>query len=245
MQNTSTSVQQAIPDSVARYFAFSLPMREPRITKAHAEWSGTFLMRRGARSVDFTAHQHFIIRPPGFVWQAKMAMFPGISMHVLDSYRDGRGTTRARIAGAIPVMNQPGTPETAEAALQRFLGEAIWFPTALLPSAGVTWTPVDADSATATLADRGNVASIDFHFGDEGSIVGCSALRQRDVGSRSVLTPWRTRTWDYRSVDGIMVPHSAEAEWLLPDGPLTYWRGTLERLTYEFAAENSSHVGER
>ena len=202
-------------------------------------------MGRGARPVKFSAHQHFIISPPGFVWQAKMSMFPGISIHVLDSYSKGRGTTRARIAGIIPVMNQPGTPQTAEAALQRFLGEAVWFPTALLPSAGVAWTPVDADSATATLADQNNLASIDFHFGDDGEIIGCSALRQRDVGSRSVLTPWRTRTWNYRSVDGIMVPHSAEAEWLLPDGPLTYWQGTLKKLRYEYAAEDSIHVSER
>ena len=31
-----------------------------------------------------------------------------------------------------------------------------------------------------------------------------------------------------------MVPRSGEASWLLPDGVLTYWRGTVERISYEF-----------
>lgn len=92
------------------------------------------------------------------------------------------------------LVNQPGTPHTAESALQRFLGEAIWLPTTLRPSAGVTWSQFSADRATATLTDRDNRASIDFCFGNNGEITGCSALRYRDVGDHSVLTPWRTRT---------------------------------------------------
>lgn len=233
-----------LANPVARYFDFVLPEERQRIVRAHIEWKGTFLARRGGRPLSFKAHQHFIITPPEFIWEATMAMLPGIRVHVRDSYRNRRGTTRARIAGIIPLVNQPGTPASAEAALQRFLGEAVWFPTALLPPS-VTWRPVNRESATATLVDGDISASINFHFGARGEVTGCSVMRQRDVGGESVLTPWRTRTWDYDSVDGFTVPRAAEAEWILPDGPLTYWRGTVERLTYEFAAERSNDVGKR
>lgn len=222
-----------LPNPVARYFAFALPPSVRRIIRADVEWSGTMLLKRDGRPLPFTAHEAFAVVPPGFVWDAKMAMLPGVRVRVCDSYNAGRGMTRARLAGFLSVMTQPGTPQTAEAALQRFLGEAVWFPTALRSST-VAWKAVDADSATATLVDCGNRASVDFHFGDLGEVIACSALRQRDIGSRSVLTPWRTRTWDYIGVDGIMIPRSAEAEWLLPDGVLTYWRGTVERVTYEY-----------
>jgi hypothetical protein len=234
-----------LPEPVARYFAFALPQSPRRIIAAEAEWMGTFLPRRGGRPMPFTARQRFLIDPPGFVWKADMKMFPGLHVRVRDSYDRGRGSTRARLAGIISIANQPGTRHTGEAALQRFLAEAIWFPTALLPSSRIGWLGVNNRRATATLSDGEHRASVDFHFGDRGEIVGCSALRYRDVGGRSILTPWQTRSWDYESVDGFMIPRSAEAEWILPEGSLTYWRGTLEGMTYTLGADISSHAGER
>jgi hypothetical protein len=222
------------PEPVARYFAFALPSPIPPIHHAYIAWTGVMLLERGGRPMSFTAQQRYDTLPPGFTWDATMSIFPGVRVHVRDSYHAGVGTTHARVARIIPVVNQYGTPHTAEAALQRYLGESIWFPTALLPSAGVLWSAVDEHTAIATLIDRGNRASVTFHFGDEGGIVGCSALRRRDVGGKSVLTPWRTRTWNYESVNGVMIPRSADAEWVLPDGPMTYWQGTVESLTYEY-----------
>jgi hypothetical protein len=225
----------APPHPVARYLAFALPSTSARITRAHIEWSGTMLLERDGRPMRFQAHQHVTTLPPGFIWDATMRVLPGIHIKVRDTYEAGRGATRARLAGIVPIVNQPGTPETAESSLQRFLGEAIWFPTALLPGANLTWRQLSADRATATIIDLGNRASIDFCFGARGEIIGCSALRYRDVGGgHSILTPWRTRTWDYEPVDGIQVPRSGEAAWILPDGPLTYWRGTVDHLSYEF-----------
>ena len=194
-------------------------------------------LKRDARSLKFSAQQEIVTRPPSFVWDATMKAFAGVRIRVRDSYDAGRGATRARLAGIISLVDQPGTAQTAEAALQRFLGEAIWFPTALLPSAGVVWTSRSADRATATFTDHGNGASIDFCFGALGEIIGCSALRYRDVGDHSVRTPWRTRTWDYETVDGMMIPRSGEATWILPDGALTYWRGVVENVWYEYDSE--------
>lgn len=31
------------------------------------------------------------------------------------------------------------------------------------------------------------------------------------------------------------VPMEAEVAWLLPEGPLPYWRGRITKLSYEFA----------
>ena len=233
-----------VPEPVQRYLAFALPRVPRRILSARIDWSGTFLTRPRGRPMPFTAHQNILITPPQFVWNADMRMFPGVHVRVRDSYDAGRGATQARV-GFLSMVNQSGTPRTGEAALQRFLGEAIWFPTALLPTSGVAWQSVNDRRATAALSDAGHRATIDFHFGDGGEIVGASALRYRDVGDRSILTPWQTRSWDYESVDGFMIPRRAEAEWILPEGPFTYWRGTVEGVSYTFETGTSTHVGER
>lgn len=233
-----------VPEPVRRYLAFALPRVPRRIVSARIGWSGTFLTRPRGRPMPFTAHQNILMTPPGFVWDADMKMCPGVHVRVRDSYESGHGGTHARV-GFLSMVNQSGTPRTAEAALQRFLGEAIWYPTALLPTADVAWQSVNDRRATATLSDAGHRATVDFHFGDSGEIVGASALRYRDVGERSILTPWQTRSWDYESVDGLMIPRRAEAEWILPEGPLTYWRGTVEQVSYAFETGTSTHVGER
>jgi hypothetical protein len=75
---------------------------------------------------------------------------------------------RAALAGLVPVAGQQGTPEIAASALWRYLAEAVWLPTALLPSGRLTWTAVDDRTARATLRDRGATAVADFHFGPAG-----------------------------------------------------------------------------
>ena len=234
-----------LPAPVARYFAFALSANRPHITKARATWVGTFLTKRDAKPSAFTAVQHFTVRPPGFVWDAKIKMLPLVPVFVRDSYVDGDGAMYARVAGLIPMTDQRGTREIAEASLQRFLGECVWLPTALLPGSGVEWTAKDDDTARATLTDRGNTASVEFRFGERGEITGCNAMRQRDVDGEPVLTPWRTRTCDYVRVDGMRIPRYAEAAWMLPCGPLTYWRGRLDRIAYEYETPVSRHVGAR
>ena len=119
----------------------------------------------------------------------------------------------------------------------RFLAEAVWYPTALLPCACLHWEAIDDRSANATLADGPNTVRLVFHFNDHGLIDTVSAgARGRIVGNQVIPTAWQARTWNYEYRDGIRVPLDSEAAWLLPDGPEPYWRGHLTSLKYEFSS---------
>ena len=121
----------------------------------------------------------------------------------------------------------------AAGALSRYLGEAVWLPTALLPSAGVTWVAIDDSTARATLTDGAVTVSADFHFGSRGEILGSTMTRYRDVNGRGVLTPFEGRcSRQYRRVDGMMIPAGGEVAWQLPGGRFAYWRGTVEGAMY-------------
>jgi hypothetical protein len=52
--------------------------------------------------------------------------------------------------------------------------------------------------------------------------------RPRD---RDVPRPWTGRFGDYAIIDGLRIPTTAEVTWELPDGPFTYFRGTVTNLT--------------
>jgi hypothetical protein len=118
----------------------------------------------------------------------------------------------------------------------RFFAEAAWYPTALLPSQGVTWSARDDTSATATLREGPHRLTLTFHFGPDGLVQRVRAeARGRTVGSQIVPTPWEGRWSDYQRRDGMQVPMTGEVAWLLPEGDLPYWRGTITDLRYAFA----------
>jgi hypothetical protein len=221
-----------LPAPVARYLAFALQPGQPLVRRARVEHTGEFQAGAG-RWQPFTSVEHFVVRPPGFVWDAAIRAAPLVAVRVRDGYWNGEGSMRAAVAALVPVADQRGTPEMAEASLQRYLAEAPWVPTALLPSAGVRWTAVDDTVARATLVDGDVTASVDFHFGASGEILRVSAVRWRDVRGTPVATPWVARSWDYRRLGGMMVPTAGDVEWRPPEGPMPYWRGRVARAEYE------------
>jgi hypothetical protein len=212
-----------LPAPVVRYFAFALSPGQPIPAGARLLQHGTFAMRPNEWS-SFSAVEEFVVGPPGFVWDARISMKPFGSVRVRDRYRDADGSMLAKFAALVPVVDQRGTPEMAMASLQRYLAEAPWLPTALLPSAGVVWSAIDDSTARASLVDRGVSAAIDVHFAPTGEIVRVTAMRYRDVDGHPVLTAWEGRAFDYQRVNGMMVPLRNEVGWHLPDGWTPYWR---------------------
>ena len=229
----STDEIESLPAPVKRYFLAALRPGQPLVRSARLGQRGDFAMHPGTWS-PFSATQHVAVRPPGFVWDASIRIAPGVTARVRDSYIGGVGRMHGRIAAIVPVVDQGGTAEMASGSLHRYLAEAPWVPTALLPSAGVVWSEVDDSRARATLSDRGTTVSVDFQFNDRGEIIGMSADRLRDVNGRAVLTPWVGRFWNYELVGGMMIPREGEVSWILPEGAYPYWRGRIVEASYTY-----------
>jgi hypothetical protein len=230
-----------LPAPVARYLSFAIETGQPLITHARVKHSGEFAASPG-QWAPFTSTQHYRVRSPGFVWDARIPMAPGIAVRVRDSYVNGKGAMLAKVAGLFPVANSQGTPEMAAGALARFLAETPWLPTSLLPGdagAGVTWAPVDDTTARATLADGNTKVSLDFHFAPNGEISRVDGERYRDDAGRGVLTRWEGRFSRYERINGMMIPTEGEVAWLLADGRYPYWRGRVMEFTYEKSGDRS------
>ncbi len=224
---------EGLPPPVARYLALAIPRGHPRIRDARIEWSGEFQSAPGGGWTPFTATQRFVAEPPAFVWDAKIRMLPGLAVRIRDRYASGQASMFGAVGGLVPVVDQGGTPEIAASALVRWLGEAVWFPTALLPSEGMRWEAVDARTARATVVDGTVRVSADFHFAPTGEIVGMTALRYRDVDVAGVLTPFEGSYRRWERMNGMLIPREAEVAWVLPEGRYPYWRGRVERAVYD------------
>lgn len=229
-----------LPAPVARYLRTVLREGQPLVAAVDFAHDGTFDM--GETTVQwkaFTSTQRVVTQRPGFDWDGRIAMFPGVPARVHDAYVAGEGILIAAVFGLLTVADQRGGRALAEGELMRYLAEAAWYPTALLPSQGVRWEAVDANSARATLRDGAIAATLLFEFGADGLVAGVSSpARGRMVGGTVVPTPWRGRFWSYAEREGLRVPLEGEVAWVLPDGPKPYWRGRLRTVTYESAADS-------
>jgi hypothetical protein len=226
-----------LPAPVQRYFRAVLKDGQPIVSAVYVEHSGTFNMSdTGEKWKRFTSTQLVIAQRPGFDWEARIEMMPGLTGRVHDAYIAGEGILHATLFGLVSLVNLRGTPEIARGELMRFLAEAAWYPTALLPSQGVQWKAIDNFSAEATLKDGETALTLLFRFDENGLIESLRAeARGRIVAGVVIPTPWEGQMSNYELRDGICVPTEGEVAWLLPEGPKPYWRGRITSLRYEFA----------
>ncbi|MGE3618616.1 MAG: DUF6544 family protein [Gemmatimonadales bacterium] len=227
-----------LPAPVARYLRLVLSDGLPVPAVLRVRQEGTFLVAPEAnRWGPFTADEYFSITPPGFVWSARIGMAPLVSVRVRDGFVAGEGSMRAAVLGLFTVANSAGTPEIREAALQRYLAETAWFPAALLPGAGVTWTALDDSTARGTISAGGATVWLDFHFGADGLLSRVSTpARGRDVAGRSVPTPWEGRFERYGRHAGMLIPEAGEVAWWIEGRLQPYWRGRIVDVEEQGAA---------
>lgn len=226
-----------LPPVVQRYFRTVLKDGQPMLAAVSVEHLGSFnLGETEANWKPFTSTQRVMIRRPGFDWDARIRVMPGLTVKVHDAYVGGAGILHASLAGLFSLADLRGSGPIAEGELMRFVAEAAWYPTALLPSQGVRWEAADGRSARATFSDGQLTLSLLFSFGDTGLIESIAVqARGRTVGDQVIATPWRARMWNYVERDGMLIPLEGEVAWLLPQGQLPYWRGRITRIDYEFA----------
>lgn len=233
-QAADTSASVSVPPPVARYFSRVLRPGQRPVQSVTLTQSGEFRMSDAPDSWrPFTATQRFQVLAPGFVWDSRIAAWPLMPVFVRDSYIDGVGGMRASVRGLYTVMDAPPSPELNEGALQRYLAEAMWFPTALLPSAHLHWDAIDDRSARVTLTDGATTASLNFDFTDSGEVSRVwTSSRSREVKGAYIPTPWEVTCRDWREHDGMRIPVYCEVSWRLDTGLHTYWKGSVTEIAF-------------
>ena len=223
-----------LPTPVKRFFQTVLKPGQPIVATVNLSQQGLFNMSEmEAKWSPFIATQLVTTQRPGFDWDARIQMAPGVSAFVHDAYTLGSGSLHASLLGLYTVADVRGTPEAALGELLRFFAEMPWYPTALLPSQGVRWEAIDNASARATLIDGPTTVSLVFQFNAEGTIETMRAeARYRD---KVTAMPWSGRFWNYSVRNEMLIPLEGEVGWEHPDGIRLYYKGKITEIEYEFA----------
>lgn len=228
-----------LPQPVQRYFRAVLRDGQPMIAVARFSTEGEFRRSENGESwAPFRATQMATVRPPGFDWDARIRWLPGLRMFVRDAYFARSGTLHAAAYGLFTLAQRRGNAELAQGELMRYLAEAPWYPTALLPSQGVRWQAMDERTARAWLADGPVRVSLEFGFDGDGLIGSVrSEGRYRILDGEQIPTPWQGRFSNYAERSGVRIPLEGEVAWIVSSRRLPYWRGRLTEIAYELESE--------
>jgi hypothetical protein len=227
----------ALPQPVRRFFRTVLVEGLPCIETARIVQTGSFNL--GETRADwhaFDATQTYRVSPAGYVWDARIHLAPFADISVRDAFVARQGTMRGAFLSLIDVVDESDTHELNEGALQRYLAEAVMFPTALLPSGGVSWTPIDETHAWASIVSGDAAARLQFEFAPSGEVVAVSTpSRYRAKDHRYISTPWGGQFRRYETAYAMRVPSEAEVYWVIDDERRPYVKLQVKSFRYSFA----------
>ena len=112
----------SLPAPVQRYFRAVLKDGQPIVSAVTVEHTGTFNLKQpGEQWKPFTSRQRVVTRRPGFVWDARIAMVPGLNVFVHDAYVGGEGILNPAILGLFSLADPVEAGVLAQGEFVRYL----------------------------------------------------------------------------------------------------------------------------
>ena len=161
---------EGLPAPVQRFFRAVFKDGQAMVASVDIGHTGTFNLAAAGPDQwqPFSSKQRSTMRRPGFVWDGRVSLLPGVAVHVHDAYVAGEGLLHPAVMGLVSLTELLGSsPEpggVAHGEFMRWFAEAAWYPTALLPSQSVRWSAVDDHSALATVSDGAVSVTLLFRF---------------------------------------------------------------------------------
>ena len=228
---------EGLPEPVQRYFKYALKDGQEHIKFVRLKQVGEFRMKENQPWMPIKAEQYFTTEDPAFIWWVKLAMAPFIWIEGRDMYYQGKGSMLIKLLSTITVADAAGS-EMDISSLIRFLSEAPWFPTALLPSDYIEWKEIDSNSARAVIKDNGYTASGIFTFNEKGEITKfISNDRYMEVDGKYFKEQWGGYYRNYQEIEGMKIPIEGEVEWNLSDKDLQYAKLKITDIQYNIPSK--------
>jgi hypothetical protein len=218
------NILEKVPEPVQRYFRHILKEGQPIISYVRLTHDGQFKSGLDKKWVNITGEQYFSTEKPGYIWKGTTAMFTARDFYISD-----RGGLIATIFSLFNVVNASGA-SFDQGELLRWLAESVWYPTNLLPSERLQWTPVDSNSAKFTFKYKELSLLFLVRFNELGEIVEMETKRNMD---ETRVETWICKMYNYQLINNIKVPVLCEAMWRLQTGDVSYAKFRVTKIDYD------------
>lgn len=233
----TTEMITHLPTPIQSWLKHSGIIGKERIYAVRLKQKALMRMKQDQKKwTDASAKQYFTIDKPAFIWKVDLQMMPFLNITGRDKFFDGKGEMLIKILSLFPVVNSADNEKVNTGALQRYLGEIAWFPSAVL-SPYITWKKIDDFSAEATMTYKGTTGSGIFHFDEEGNLVKYTAQRYMGIEDDDKLEEWVITVNESRILNGINIPVKLSATWKLASGDWTWLEVEITDIEYNETKE--------
>ncbi len=215
---------EGLPDPVKHYFKHVLKEYQPYISYVRLTHDGQFKTDLKKDWVAIKGEQYFTTEKPGFIWKGTTSMFVARDMYIGD-----KGRLVATLFSVINVVDVHGD-QYNQGELLRWLAESVWFPTNLLPSKNLQWTPIDDTTSKLTFDYNGLSLFYIVTFNTTGEIVQMETKRYMD---EKRLETWIIKAIEYKTKNGVIIPTEAEVFWRLKEGDFSYAKFNVKKIEYD------------
>jgi hypothetical protein len=226
----------AIPAPLAKYLRRALGESWKLIRRVELRQVGELRTSPSSRRwLRFSAVE--VVKPleVAFLWDAHVRVMPLVNIRVQDCYAAGQGAGTVSICSVV-ITKDRGSRELNIGSLLRFLAEAAWYPSALIPSEKLRWQKLDSSRALAELTDGQLTVALEFRFDASGDLAAIyTDARPRKTRAGYEMSPWEGRFANYATRDGLRVPLRAEVGWYTAGAWSPVWRGEIVSASYCFA----------
>ncbi|MDE1947411.1 MAG: hypothetical protein KGL43_24780 [Burkholderiales bacterium] len=233
------SAMAELPPPVRRYLRLALPQGGVPIQQARLHQVGRLRTSLGAeRWLRFDADHCIEPENGDFDWNARAVGASGLPIRVRDSLVNGQGSSRVSLLSTLRLRGGNPAAETSAAVLARYLADSVWYPSALLPSESLVWSPIDERRALATLSRGGTTVAMEFGFDAAGEIESAYApIRWGRFAGGYEQKPWHCFYSQPVTVQGLRIPRRAESGWYDGGEWHRVSKQVVVRADYDFARD--------
>jgi len=217
-----------LPEPVQRYFKHVLKDGQPYINSARLTHDGQFKTGQDKDWVNIEGEQYFITETPGFIWKGTTNMFTARDMYIANE-----GRLIVSLFSVYNIVDGKGKKYN-QGELLRWVGESVWFPTNLLPTENLKWSPIDNLSAKLTFTYNDLSVFYIVRFDNAGEITEMETKRY--MGEEQLET-WVGKLSNYKLVNGIKIPFKIEAMYRLEKGDFSYAKFNVKKIVYNNPAK--------
>lgn len=224
--NTKKIIQlediQDLPDPVQRWLQFTGVIGKETIQSVYMEQSYKIKLKpEQTKWFDASAAQVSTTSPPAFVWTVDMKIMPMLFAFGRDKFSNGQGEMLIKLLSIFPIAKDGPNLQIDESAIQRYIGELVWYPSAALLDF-YSWQQLGENTVQVTLEMNGKMGSGIFEFDGTGKLLKFSALRYMGSGPDAVKKEWFVRPLTFQEFEGILIPSKCTATWVLDEGDWTW-----------------------
>ncbi len=222
----------SLPLPVQKYFIHCQFIGKPKMTHMKATFKDVaFSLGRDKPTIRIDYVQYNGVKSPQRLAYIDSSLY-GIPFEGFDSFMEGKGAMKGRIAKGITLFDQQGEGMD-RACLVTILAESLFVPSVALQPY-IRWEAIDDTHAKATIEAYGLSCSGVFTFNDEGEMLSFTTDDRMATGmdGKNERVRWTATLADYRQKGDLLLPSTLQAVWNYPEGDLLYFDGKGVSIEY-------------